>query len=176
MARPLSRAEREAIALLESNGITSPPVPVEQIAKKLGVRIRRESFAGELSGALLRGDDGKPAIGVNDWHAGVRQRFTIAHELGHLQLHSDALFVDGVLRRDEESSMAIKTHEIEANAFAAELLMPRILLVPELEAQLPRSGKSADIGRLIRKLAQLFEVSEQAMQFRLVNLGFATSF
>ena len=55
-------------------------------------------------------------LGVNDWHADVRQRFTVAHELGHLKLHHDELFVDGVLKRDDQSSLAIRPHEIEANA------------------------------------------------------------
>lgn len=176
MARPLSRAERSALELIDTFHVVKPPVRVEDIARKLGVEVRRESLAGELSGALYRGRDGAPVVGVNDWHADVRQRFTIAHELGHFRLHSEALFVDGVLRRDEQSSMAIKSHEIEANAFAAELLMPRTLLLPEIDARLPKGGKPADTGRLVRQLAKLFEVSEQAMQFRLVNLGIATSF
>ncbi len=71
--------------------------------------------------------------------------------------------------------MATKTHEIEANAFAAELLMPRHLLFRELEAMLP-SDRASDPKRLARKLAGRFDVSEQAMQYRLVNLGLTTSF
>jgi Zn-dependent peptidase ImmA (M78 family) len=175
MARPLNRAEREAAALIERFAVEQPPVPLEKIARGLGAEIRYESLAGDLSGALYRSQNGAPVIGVNDWHAEVRQRFTIAHELGHLQLHRETLFVDGVLKRNAESSMAISAREIEANAFAAELLMPRGLLVEQLEARLP-TGRPADPKRVVRQLAGLFEVSEQAMQYRLVNLGFTTSF
>ncbi len=58
----------------------------------------------------------------------VRQRFTIAHELGHFFLHraSSTVFVDAapIFFRDESSSNGSQREEIEANAFAAELLMP----------------------------------------------------
>jgi Zn-dependent peptidase ImmA (M78 family) len=175
MARRPNRAEQAAIALLERSGVTAPPVPVERIARQLGIELRYEPLAGDLSGALYRAADGRTVIGINDWHAEVRQRFTIAHELGHQQLHPDVLYVDGLVKRDGESSLAINAHEVEANAFAAELLMPRQLVLNELELLVPQSG-SPEPKRLIRRLAQRFEVSDQAMQFRLVNLGLATSF
>jgi len=151
------------------------PVPVDRIAQKRGVKLRFEAFEGDLSGALYRADTGSTVLAVNDWHAEVRQRFTIAHELGHLQLHPDALFVDGFLARDGESSLAIKSEEIEANAFAAELLMPRQSVVTELNLAV-EDGVGLDLKRVSARLATRFKVSEQAMQYRLVNLGIATSF
>lgn len=149
-------------------------MPVAEIATSLGADLQIEPLEGGLSGVLYR-EGGRTVLGVNGWHAEVRQRFTIAHELGHLQLHQDALFVDGLLQRDATSSRAVNTHEIEANAFAAELLMPRHLLLAELRERLPKSGV-ADPAKLTRQLAQKFEVSEQAMEFRLANLGLTTSF
>lgn len=175
MARGPNRAEREALALIERLQIEGPPIPVDEIANNLGAELRFESLAGDLSGALYRTRNGAPVVGVNDWHADVRQRFTIAHELGHLQLHKETLYVDGLLRRDAESSMAIKSQEIEANAFAAELLMPRHMLLREIETLMP-TDRPSDPKRLVRQLAYRFDVSEQAMQFRLVNLGLSTSF
>jgi Zn-dependent peptidase ImmA (M78 family) len=114
-------------------------------------------------------------IGVNELHAHVRQRFTIAHEVAHLALHEDALYVDGLVRRDQRSSLAFDPQEIEANAFAAELLMPRHHVLHELHERVPEGG-IADPQKLVRQLAKRFDVSEQAMEFRLVNLGLATSF
>ncbi len=73
------------------------------------------------------------------------------------------------------SSRAVNTHEIEANAFAAELLMPRHLLLAELHDRMPKSG-AADPSRLTKQLAATFDVSEQAMEIRLANLGLTTSF
>jgi Zn-dependent peptidase ImmA (M78 family) len=174
VARRPNRAEQAAIDLLEKQGISAPPVPVGEIAKKLGVDVRYEPFDGGLSGALYRADDGNPVLGVNNWHAEVRQRFTIAHELGHLLLHPDELFVDGVLKRDDDSSLAIRSPEIEANAFAAELLMPRKFVLAELNKTLATNA-TPDPKRLIEHLASLFDVSEQAMQFKLMNLGLTVS-
>jgi Zn-dependent peptidase ImmA (M78 family) len=174
MTRRPNRAEQAAIALLEKIGLDEPPIDVERIARELDVDIRYETFDGGLSGALYRDADEQAVLGVNDWHAKVRQRFTIAHELGHLQLHSDELFVDGVLKRDDQSSLAIKSHEIEANSFAAELLMPRKLILAEIN-DVFATNAAPDPKRLIEHLARVFDVSEQAMQFKLVNLGLAVS-
>jgi Zn-dependent peptidase ImmA (M78 family) len=174
MARRPNRAEQVAIDLLDKHGIDTPPIDVEAIATQLDVDVRYEPFDGGLSGALYRAEDGHALLGVNNWHAEVRQRFTIAHELGHLLLHADELFVDGVLKRDDQSSLAIRSHEIEANAFAAELLMPRKLILAEIN-KLLETNATPDPNRLIGHLARLFEVSERAMQFKLVNLGLAVS-
>lgn len=174
MARRPNRAEQAALELVERFDINEAPVPVEEIATALGADVQIEPLEGGLSGVLYRDGD-RTVLGVNGWHAEVRQRFTIAHELGHLQLHQDALFVDGLLHRDTMSSRAVNTHEIEANAFAAELLMPRHLLLAELHDRMPKSGV-ADPSRLTKQLAVTFDVSEQAMEIRLANLGLTTSF
>lgn len=174
MARRPNRAEQKAIDLLDEFSIDAPPIDVEAIARRLKVDVRYEPLDGGLSGALYRAEGGRAVLGVNNWHAEVRQRFTIAHELGHLRLHPDELFIDGVLRRDDESSLAIRSHEIEANAFAAELLMPRKLVLAEINKTLATNA-SPDPKRLVEHLASLFDVSEQAMQYKLVNLGLAVS-
>ncbi len=174
MARRPNRAEQAALELIERFGITEAPVPVEDIAGKLGADVQTEPLEGGLSGVLYR-DGERIVLGVNGWHAEVRQRFTIGHELGHLELHQNTLFVDGLLHRDSTSSRAVNTHEIEANQFAAELLMPRHILLRELGERLPETG-ATDPSKLVRQLAQKFEVSEQAMEFRLANLGLTTSF
>lgn len=175
MARRPNRAEQAATALLDEVEMQELPIPVDDIARKLGVTLRYEPLEGGMSGVLFREEGGNPVIGVNELHAETRQRFTIAHELGHLQLHEDVLYVDGLVRRDHKSSLALDPQEIEANAFAAELLMPRSLILRELKRRVPE-GKVVDPAKLVRALAADFDVSEQAMEFRLVNLGIATSF
>jgi Zn-dependent peptidase ImmA (M78 family) len=95
----LDEARAQASALVKRLGLKAPPVPVDKLAKILGVRIDYSPFDDELSGmAFIR--DGKPVIGVNSNHHPNRQRFTIAHELAQKQ----------------------------ANAFASELLMPERLV------------------------------------------------
>jgi Zn-dependent peptidase ImmA (M78 family) len=174
MARRPSRAEHAAIELLDRLGVQNSPVPVEQIAAELDVDVRLEPLDGGLSGMLYRAENGRVVLGVNSAHAPVRQRFTVAHELGHFLLHRDTLHVDGLVHRDEISSLAVDTKEIEANAFAAELLMPRSLVLEQVVELLPKSGVG-DPARLASHLARRFDVSEQAMEFRLANLGLTTS-
>ena len=79
---------RKVNQLLEELEIDEPPVPVRKIARHCDARIVRVPGEGDndLSGFLYREGD-QAVIGVNKDHAPVRQRFTIAHELGHLLLH-----------------------------------------------------------------------------------------
>lgn len=175
MARRPNRAERAAIDLLERLSITEIPTPVETITRRLGIDLRSEEpLEGELSAILYQAEGSQVVIGVNAGHAPVRQRFSIAHELGHHELHKDALYVDGFIRRDDKSSLALDSQEIEANAFAAELLMPQDIVIQEVERHLSKTGL-ADPAKLIRQLAKTFDVSEQAMAIRLTNLGLNTS-
>ena len=63
--------------------------------------------------------------------------------------------------------------EYEANNFAAQLFMPDDLIVEEgkkIALQLKEKG-NVDINEFISKMAQKFEVSKQAMRYRLKNLG-----
>jgi Zn-dependent peptidase ImmA (M78 family) len=158
--------------VLDECGVTEPPVPVEQIAVALGIVVVREPFKGDISGMLYR-EGGRILIGVNSSQAQVRQRFTIAHEIGHFRLHpGHDVHIDRDIKvdfRDEVSSLAIHREEIEANAFAAELLMPRRFLQREVLDTVAR-GKVTERS-LIDDLASRFDVSRQAMEFRLVNLG-----
>ncbi len=103
----MRRAQSRAKALLEKHGFNDLPVDVARLAKLEGVEVDRADFGDEISGVLMKDGD-RAIIGVNARHAPTRQRFTIAHELGHFVLHSGRdLFVDKdyiVHFRDEHSS------------------------------------------------------------------------
>ncbi len=167
-----TRAREAANDLLQELGVEKPPVPVERIARRIKAEVRYEPFDGELSGMLIR--EGKRVIiGVNASHPKTRQRFTIAHELGHMRLHDEQppVHVDRgfpVRRRDTRSSQAVDVNEMEANGFAAELLMPAAMLERDLE------GKDPDYedDELTRQLANRYKVSLQAMAVRLATLRF----
>jgi Zn-dependent peptidase ImmA (M78 family) len=166
-----NRARESAQRLLAQYAVKSAPVPVERIAKALGVRVEYAPLDGELSGlAYVR--EGVPIVGINTLHAPNRQRFTLAHELAHVQLHRSelehAVHVDrGSLRRDPLAAAGTDPTEIEANTFAAELLMPHNLLLAIL------NNRSVDLedDEAIAALAKRFRVSEAAMRFRLDSLG-----
>ena len=148
------------------------PVRVDRIAKAHGIRIRYEPLDDELSGMIFITDN-QAVIGVNAHHSPNRQRYTIAHELGHYFLHADILregaHVDTMitmLNRDQEAALGIKNIEIEANQFAAELLMPRQMIEHHLVAEgLGASAKSDEA--VIESMAKAFKVSTAAMAIRL---------
>jgi Zn-dependent peptidase ImmA (M78 family) len=165
------RVRQAAEQLLREAGVHSLPVPINKVAKAAGVTLRFGPLPDDLSGFLFRQDD-VAIIGVNSTHPRQRQSFTVAHELGHLRLHPARNYVDhqfGFYRRDSQSSTATDKAEMEANRFAAELLMPAKFLEPLLK------GRSIDIGDedQVDELARTFRVSTQAMTFRLINLGVA---
>jgi Zn-dependent peptidase ImmA (M78 family) len=148
------------------------PVPVEKVAKGLGALVRFSPLDDKLSGMIFIRDD-VPIIGVNALHHPNRQRFTIAHEIGHLVMHrailSTEVHVDhtfAVLMRDATSATGQDDKERQANHFAAALLVPRDLLDKELK------GKSFDIDGQspVDELAKKFRVSKQMIEFRISNL------
>jgi len=167
------RIETIVKRLLREHGIKGPPVPVDDIARKLGAQVRYIPFEeqGEISGMLFR-DGRQTVIGVNSLHHPNRQRFTIAHEIGHMHLHKGKeIHVDKTLftmnLRDDVSSDASDPDEIQANHFAAELLMPSQLLMTDLTEQRIDLENEDDLMGLARR----YRVSSQAMTFRLANLG-----
>jgi Zn-dependent peptidase ImmA (M78 family) len=167
--------ERHARDLLRSQSIAEPPVPIEQIAISLGAQIvRNDSDDDDLSGFLIRDRHHHTIlIGVNPNHHPHRQRFTIAHEIGHLLLHKDeGIHVDDeesmfrIDRRDVTSAAGTDVQEREANLFAAEILMPKRFVDHAV-----RSFELLD-ENAIAQLARLFNVSSQALTFRLTALGY----
>lgn len=170
MAR--ANIESRAAALLAKHQVERPPVPVEKIASAEGIQIIRSPAEGTESGFLLR-DASHILIGLNSHQHPRRQRFTIAHELGHLQLHQGRpLIVDHAVRvnkRDKVSSAATDREEIEANAFAAALLMPEQLVRQAALRELQSGNESRD--GVVLELSLLFDVSIEAMGFRLINLA-----
>jgi|HubBroStandDraft_4_1064222.scaffolds.fasta_scaffold171682_2 Zn-dependent peptidase ImmA (M78 family) len=155
-------------ALLEQFGVKRPPVPVEQITKQLGLILCALPGDDDISGAIIR-KDGRTVIAVNPAHHSNRQRFTIAHELGHYSMHEQLLeHVDQNFRvawRKADPAGGVNWIEVEANRFAAELLIPTDFLTHDLDTL-----KSIDI-RTVAVLANRYGVSKDAMKFRLTNLG-----
>lgn len=168
--RAPSKPERRAIKVLEKCGINQLPIPVDRIASELGAKVAYEPFEGDVSGMLVRGNGSGAVIGVNSAHSNTRQRFTVAHEIAHLLIHTGRpMFVDSFVRvnwRNGESNQV----EMEANAFAAELLMPRRLIEDQVQQAVERDPTLTPEA-LSKRLARTFKVSPQAMGYRLENLG-----
>ena len=164
-------AERRARDLLRAHGVSAPPVEVEALAAVENIAIDYQDLGPTVSGLVVRGPDGRATIGVNALHPPNRRRFTIAHEIGHHLLHSDSatLFVDELMVhfRDAANTAKADPREMEANAFAAALLMPEDWLRADLRDR--KIDLSDDVA--VRNLATRYQVSQQALTFRLMNLN-----
>lgn len=173
--KAMSRNEIRNIAddLLTHFGLRKVPIDIESLCKKIGIVIKEMDFTGienitgqQVSGAIISNKKSdfsdeyqkKATIFVKETDIPTRKRFTIAHELGHEFLHikddADGKIVSFRSLRNER--------EKQADAFAAELLMPADLVKAEYEKTFfPTSTY----------LANIFNVSNQAMQYRLQELG-----
>jgi Zn-dependent peptidase ImmA (M78 family) len=160
------RAVRDLLRLPEAQ---KRPLPVEDLARTLGIRVvfLPLDTDDDLSGYYLRrGDD--QLIAVNSAHPRVRQRFTVAHELGHAMLDSgDQMHIDQAFRlRAAHRGHKVDPDEAAANSFAATLLMPEDDL-----REAVGDGLDLTDGASMREIARHFGVSQQALVFRLANLG-----
>ncbi|MGH9522697.1 MAG: ImmA/IrrE family metallo-endopeptidase [Terriglobales bacterium] len=158
--------------MLRELNLFDVPVNVEAVAERLGASIVYDELEDDVSGFLLKEKD-VATIAINKLHHPNRQRFTLAHECGHLLLHADQgdrLWLDkAYFFRNSNSSSGDQLSEIQANRFAASLLMPEELIRSHLDDVTTISD--VDIFRL----AVRFEVSEQAMTLRLISLGLIQS-
>lgn len=141
------------------------PVDLDAIADRLNVRVKLMKFADpSVSGVIGYRDDGV-TIAINKDHSDPRQRFTLAHEIGHLVLHPESVVIDRALFRNSTSSEAISADEIEANGFAAELLMPE----QDIREQIQGLARISEDK--IEELSYRYKVSKIAMTVRLTSLG-----
>ena len=115
-----------------TNARKSIPVPVHELLGRLGIKLKQAWLADGISG-MLENIGETFLITINALDSDTRQRFTLAHEIGHYMLHRH-LVGDGVDDdRAYRSTQVGKYHntligpfeEREANKFAANLLMPR---------------------------------------------------
>jgi Zn-dependent peptidase ImmA (M78 family) len=165
---PRDQLEQRAKAVLRDHGLSTIPVDPVVLAKNLGMKVFNAKFSdNNLVGMIAkRGND--ITLLVNQSDPPFRKRFTIAHELGHHFLHllKDGEFVDGEAnlfrqpKSDEKSMTPEQRREIQANMFAAALLMPEDAV---------RSGW--DRLQSVDRMARKFNVSEEAMGYRLDQLG-----
>ena len=177
MNSSFKRIDEKAMKLLHQSEALALPVNLDRVVERLGLSLNEKPLENEYSGFLAVKEK---TIVVNLHHPPARRRFTIAHEIGHYQLHRRSedipVFINRAVYHRKESAEGVDhLMEMQANAYAAGLLMPEALLDAYLEKHPTLDlEKPADI----KALAEDFEVSRPAMEFRLINLGFVlrTSF
>ncbi len=153
---------RAAAALLARHWDGKLPVDPLRIAAALGIRVVARGGADDPDYAYsgyFDNSGGQPVIEYNRGESVVRQRFTLAHELGHYALghassprDTPANFTTGVSDKAER----------QANRFAAELLMP---------AKEVRIVVQGGLFKDVAELAGAFHTSQAAMVYRLQSLG-----
>lgn len=149
------------------------PVDVRRIAKELGVAVideEAESFTDEEAGlsrsGYIKQDGNLITIHVNKNQSEIKKRFTIAHEIAHFLLHSDTLKVRGTMDRNESPlGIHIDKKESEANALAADILMP----LDKIRFLLDESVANGQ-SMTIEDLAERLQVPKQALKIKL-NMG-----
>ncbi|WP_141772836.1 ImmA/IrrE family metallo-endopeptidase [Mycobacterium malmoense] len=159
MALVIDRAREDAEAIARDYSVSGFfPVDVEAVANKMGIRVEYTFLREGVSGMIRSRPPEVPVIYVDATEVAARQRFTVAHELGHYvertnQGQDDFAFID-------ERSTEYDLHEFYADEFAGNLLMP-----------------SGEIERLQRRgmthveMAAHFGVSAPALNTRLRRLS-----
>ncbi|MBN1943696.1 MAG: ImmA/IrrE family metallo-endopeptidase [Phycisphaerae bacterium] len=183
MARDsITRACEEASALRKKWGLSMRPArDLFFMAAENGVLVFRMSLDCHLSGAFIRNKreySGTIIVNING-KSNHHQRFTLAHEIGHLRLHKD---ISGLVENVELEHLRLHKYEYgkgesiepattvsieqEANNFAAELLTP---LKEVKQICLDELGVAPDkiTNRHVIELAGLFGVSHQSILWRL---------
>lgn len=143
-------ARNAARALLKRAKVKVAPIFINELIPLLKKEYDLKTIKGvelsdHLSGFLIQ-ENQMSAIAYNKTHHINRQRFTIAHEIGHLVLGHNVI---------DEGSVS-STEETEANIFASELLMPLEFIKKDI-----KTG-----GFSIPGLAEKYIVSEEAMGHR----------
>lgn len=152
--------------IADDRGAITLPVDVVAVASKLGLEVEYRQFKDpETSGLLVKLDKDSPfkAVVSSTEHP-HRQRFTIAHEIGHWVHKYEGRSTDivgMVEKRDELSTRGTDREEIWANNFAAALLMPK--------GEITRLWAK---GWPITAISHYFDVSPAAVENRLANLGY----
>jgi len=153
----LSPAER----VLWSLGITNPiDIDLDAIAFHLGATIKRRKLDG--CEARLVGSADKAIITIDSQSIPTRQRFSVAHELGHWKLDRGR---GGFLCTKDDISLrdgAVRDGEAIANSFASQLVLPDYLFDP-LAIGKPITFDAAE------KIAGIFSASLTATAIKLVK-------
>ncbi|MCO6042702.1 ImmA/IrrE family metallo-endopeptidase [Aeoliella sp. ICT_H6.2] len=141
---------------------SSKDLVLEDLAMALGVVVLEGHLKAADAWLIRKGEKG--IIRVSDAIPELgRRRFAVAHELGHWSLHKTLSQLLSCTSADMLARYKASAPEIEANMFAAELLMPTHLFQPAL-------GASQPTARFVNELAERFGTTRTSTAFRIADL------
>lgn len=163
----MSLAKVKARHILSELGIDRPELltHLKEMCCERGAYVRECALDGAEARLTVSGDRGIITVNPNNSSA-ARTRFSIAHELGHFELHRDrtvSLTCDQRDLNDWRVKRRQENLEEDANEFASELLMPEIFIKAEIEAAKPSIG-------FLEKLAERYQTSLFATTRRFMDL------
>lgn len=153
----IAGARRQALSLLKSAGITAEPVKLSEVIKhvpasyNLVIKGTKDHLPTGVYAMTYR-EAGMTLIGYNENASITRQKFSVAHELGHLYMGH----LHGGSSIDLNSS---SNDEVEANQFAAYLIMPPLFIRGSIKSGI----------KDVEELAKLYNVSSEAMWWQLTK-------
>ena len=138
---------------------------LKNLAESIGAKVELVVFKPDTVSARVLGGDGSYKIQISDNEPMQRQKFSLAHEIGHIILHDvdkekEKEFIEYRKPILDYADSSLLYKETQANAFAAALLIPK-----EDAINVWDSVKDID------DFAEIFEVSKAAAYNRLSNLG-----
>lgn len=162
----ITEARHCALGLLKQAKISQAPVILNEVLKEVSktfdvsVLGATEAEMGTKIDAVTKREDDEIYILYNKTRHVYRQRFSFAHELGHLNM--------GHVHGNRNINMDLNSkdsNEILANQFAATLLMPPNFLRKDIKAGM----------KDVKALAEKYQVSEEAMWWQIEKSGLVNS-
>lgn len=162
-------ARRSAQKLLVDFSVTEPEhVTPDLFAYDIGVASRLAKLDGCDARLLVSSDRSKGIITVSSSISIVgQQRFALTHELGHFILHRQKQRNWACTEESFHQFYGADAEEPEANAFAAELLMPTDLFLDRCRGKLPSLST-------LTELSSEFNTSLTSTTYRFVEIRYTS--
>ncbi len=160
--KPTSDLEKKARHVLRAAAIKELPIELERVLAYLRLHHERPwHLSTDVWDALTRTDRGRTRFKGQAMRATARERWRLAHEIGHHVLHG----AEPIKRTGQWEKNEL---ELEADLFAAELLMPPTMVAKAVK----EAERTHHLD--IEELARAFKVGRHEMEKRLRQLGLLT--
>lgn len=159
--------QRLAMLMLESAGVTRPPVDIDEVALCQGLAFHLDEHAA-ISGAYVRLDEEQGIATISARDHPLRRRFTKAHELAHHLMDApEERRAAGYEYLRLPTGYRGRSRHWAHEYFAGSLLMPRAWVADFMRAR----GWGLERTNLIVEVSRTFAVSRAAAEVRLRELG-----